>query len=131
MRLASSISVLTVDDQVSIRAALTASLKQIGFSDVMGAKNGEDAIKLLRNMPFRLVISDFNMPGMDGLALLHAVRSDPELKKIAFVMLTSQATRELVQKAVQGGVNNFIPKPFTTESIKHALERVLGPLAPS
>jgi len=131
MRLASSISVLTVDDQVSIRAALTASLKQIGFTDVMGAKNGEDAIKLLRNMPFHLVISDFNMPGMDGLALLHAVRSDPELKKIAFVMLTSQATRELVQKAVQGGVNNFIPKTFTTDSIKQALERVLGPLAPS
>jgi len=131
MRLASSISVLTVDDQASIRAALTSNLKQLGFSDVMGAPNGQEALNLLKNMRFHLIISDFNMPLMDGLSLLREVRADSDLKKLAFVMLTSQATRSLVQQAVATGVNNFISKPFTTESIKVALERVLGPLAPS
>ena len=78
--------------------------------------------------PANLVISDFNMPKMDGLALLRAVRSHPPIRQTAFVMLTGRADRELVQRAVQFGVNNYCVKPFTVQGLRDKIEQVFGQL---
>jgi two-component system chemotaxis response regulator CheY len=75
-----------------------------------------------------LIISDFNMPNLDGLGLLRAIRAHPPTSKTAFIMLTGRADRELVQRAVQFGVNNYLVKPFTTAQLKEKLEGVFGPL---
>jgi len=79
--------------------------------------------------PVQLVISDFNMPKLDGLGLLRAVRVYPATSKIAYIMLTGRGDKELVQRAVQFGVNNFLVKPFTVATLREKIEAVFGPLA--
>jgi two-component system, chemotaxis family, chemotaxis protein CheY len=128
MPLASSISVLVVDDQLTMRALIRNALQQIGFKDIREAPDGEEALKLLVTKPANLVVSDFNMPRMDGLALLRAVRGHPPIRQTAFIMLTGRADRELVQRAVQFGVNNYCVKPFTVQGLRDKIEQVFGPL---
>ena len=79
--------------------------------------------------PIQLVISDYNMPKLDGLGLLRAIRSHPPIQKTAFIMLTGRADRELVQRAVQYGVNNYLVKPFTVQTLKEKIEAIFGVLA--
>ncbi|WP_269715604.1 response regulator [Caulobacter sp. NIBR2454] len=128
MPAASSISVLVVDDQLTMRALVRNGLQQIGFRDVREAADGEEALKNVVAKPVNLIISDFNMPKMDGLALLRAVRAHPPISKVAFVMLTGRADRELVQRAVQFGVNNYLVKPFTVQVLREKIEQVFGQL---
>ena len=96
--------------------------------DIEEAPDGEAALRSLLVQPVHLVISDFNMPNLDGLGLLRAIRAHPPTSKTAFIMLTGRADRELVQRAVQFGVNNYLVKPFTTAQLKDKLEGVFGPL---
>jgi len=125
---ASSMSVLLVDDQTSIRSLLRNSLVQLGFVKVSGVRNGLEALDHLKANATHLIISDFNMPDMDGLELLKAVRSSPAFGKTGFIMLTGQANKELVQQAISAGVNNFLAKPFTTSLLKSRIEAVFGPI---
>lgn len=125
---ASSMSVLLVDDQTSIRSLLRNSLVQLGFVHVAGVRNGIEALEHLKTNPTHLIISDFNMPDMDGLELLKAVRASSQNAKTGFIMLTGQASKELVQQAISSGVNNFLAKPFTTSSLKARIEAVFGPI---
>ena len=128
MPTAASVSALVVDDQLTMRALVRNGLQQIGMKDVREAGDGEEALKSLIAKPVNLIISDFNMPKMDGLALLRAVRSHPPIKQTAFIMLTGRADRELVQRAVQFGVNNYCVKPFTVQALREKIEQVFGPL---
>jgi two-component system chemotaxis response regulator CheY len=128
MPAASSIQVLVVDDQQSIRVLVRTCLTQLGIKDIRDASDGEAGLKELIARPAHLVISDFNMPKIDGLAFLRAIRAHPPIASTAFVMLTGRADAELVQRAVQFGVNNFLVKPFTTAQLKAKLETVFGKL---
>ena len=128
MPAAASIHVLVVDDQMSIRSLVRSGLNQLGVVHIAEAADGVDAMKSLLLNPVHLVISDFNMPNMDGLALLKAVRANPPTSKTAFIMLTGRADRELVQKAVQFGVNNYLVKPFHVQVLKGKIEQVFGAL---
>ena len=128
MPAASSISVLVVDDQLTMRALVRNGLQQIGFRDVREAADGEEALKNVVAKPVNLIISDFNMPKMDGIEFLQAVRSNPNTKKAAFIILTAQGDRALVQKAAALGANNVLAKPFTIEKMKAAIEAVFGAL---
>lgn len=128
MPAASQIRVLIVDDQSSIRQILANSLLQLGFTHIAQRKDGKEAIEYLGQNPTHLVISDFNMPVMDGLALLRAVRGNPKTQKVAFIILTSEASRDLVQEAVKAGVNNFLAKPYTVAKLREVLEKVFGPI---
>ncbi|GAD11003.1 response regulator [Gluconobacter sp. NFX36] len=125
---ASSMSVLLVDDQTSIRSLLRNSLVQLGFVHVAGVRNGLEALEHLKTNSTHLIISDFNMPDMDGLELLKAVRASSQNAKTGFIMLTGQASKDLVQQAISSGVNNFLAKPFTTSSLKARIEAVFGPI---
>lgn len=121
-------SIILVDDQTSIRSLLRNSLIQLGFVNIAGVKNGLEALEHIRTNTVHLIISDFNMPDMDGLALLRSVRSSPSTKKTGFIMLTGHANKNLVQQAISEGVNNFLAKPFTTNTLKSRIEAVFGPV---
>ncbi len=125
---AASLKVLIVDDQQSMRLLIRGGLQQLGFRDFDEAADGEAGLKALVANPAQLVISDFNMPKLDGLGLLRAVRVYPPTAKTAYIMLTGRGDMELVQRAVQFGVNNFLVKPFTVATLREKIEAVFGPL---
>lgn len=128
MPAASSIKTLIVDDQQTMRSLIRTSLHALGITNTKEVGDGEDALRVLLTTPMTLVITDFNMPKLDGLALLRAIRAHPPTSKTAVIMLTGRADRELVQRAVQFGVNNYLVKPFTVAQLKEKLEAVFGPL---
>jgi two-component system chemotaxis response regulator CheY len=128
MPAASNITTLVVDDQLTMRALIRAALQQIGVTDVREATDGEQGLRELAARPAHLVISDFNMPKLDGLGLLRAVRAFPPTKNTAFIMLTGRADIELVSRARQFGVNNYLVKPFTAAGLKSKIEDVFGKL---
>ncbi len=128
MSKAAALKVLIVDDQMTMRALVRTGLQQLGFKEFDEAADGEDALRRMVAAPAQLVISDFNMPKLDGLGLLRAIRSHPPVRTAAFIMLTGRADKELVQRAVQYGVNNYLVKPFTVAQLKGKIEAVFGPL---
>lgn len=128
MSIAQKIKVLIVDDQVTSRLLLGEALQSLGFSQITVAGDGQQGLAIMQQQPHHLVISDFNMPKMDGLGLLQAIRSDAQTKRAAFIMLTAQGDRALVQKAAQLGANNVLAKPFTIEKMRAAIEAVFGAL---
>jgi two-component system, chemotaxis family, chemotaxis protein CheY len=122
----SDIRALVVDDQQTIRSLVRAGLKDIGIHNIEDAVDGEDALRVLMSTKINLIISDFNMPKLDGLGLLRAVRMTPQLKSIGFIMLTGRADNDLVQRAQQFGVNNYLVKPFTVATLRGKIEEVYG-----
>ena len=128
MPAAAAIHTLIVDDQLSMRALIRNIMQQLGFREFREAADGEAGLRAMITNPAHLVISDFNMPKLDGLGLLRAVRAHPPTQCAAFIMLTGRADRELVERAVQFGVNNYLVKPFTVAQLKEKLEGVFGPL---
>ncbi len=128
MPVASSLRILVVDDQLSMRALVRNGLQQLGFADICEAGDGEEGLRLAVSRSPHLVLTDFNMPKLDGLGLLRAIRSHPPTKSMAVIMLTGRADRELVQRAVQFGINNYLVKPFTVATLKQKIEAVLGTL---
>lgn len=128
MPAASALNVLVVDDSRTMRLLVKTCLDQIGVKEIREAADGEAGLRELVGKPAHLVISDYNMPKIDGLALLRAIRAHPPVANTAFIMLTGRADAELVQRAVQFGVNNFLVKPFTTAQLKAKLESVFGKL---
>ncbi len=128
MPVAASMHVLVVDDQQSIRSLVRSGLNQLGISQVTEAADGAEGLKSLERDPVHLIISDYNMPNMDGLEFLQAVRANAPTQQTAFIMLTGRADRELVQKAVQFGVNNYLVKPFQVAVLKGKIEQVFGVL---
>jgi len=128
MPAASSLRVLVVDDQQTIRSLVRIGLKEIGINDVEDAVDGEDGLHALLTHRSNLVISDYNMPKLDGLNFLRAVRATPVLKNTGFIMLTGRADSDLVQRAQQFGVNNYLVKPFTVATLRQKIEAVYGAL---
>jgi two-component system chemotaxis response regulator CheY len=128
MPLAAALKVLIVDDQTSVRQMTKLALEQIGVRVVHEAENGAVALRQATIQPLDLIISDFNMPVMDGLALLRAVRAHQAIRKLPFILLTGRGDKELVVKAAQAGVNNYLVKPFTPQVLREKIEQVLGKL---
>ena len=122
------IRIMVVDDQRSMRALVHSTLRQIGLSNVTECENGQEALRELANRPVDLIVSDLNMPALDGLGLLRAVRKDPATKSTPFIMVTSLAEVAIVKEAIALGVNNYIVKPFTVLALKQKVEAVLGPI---
>jgi two-component system chemotaxis response regulator CheY len=121
-----SVPVLVVDDYVTMTRIIRNLLKQIGFEDVDDARDGTRALERLRNRRYGLVISDWNMQPMTGYDLLREVRADPTLAQIPFIMVTAESKTENVIAAKQAGVNNYIVKPFSAQTLKAKIETVFG-----
>ena len=126
MPMAAALKVLIVDDQMSVRQFTRMTLEKMGVRLIQEANNGQDALATAIGQPLDLIISDFNMPEMDGLSLLRAVRGHQAIRKLPFILLTGRGDRELVVKAAQAGVNNYLVKPFNDVILRQKMEQVLG-----
>ena len=124
-----TLRVLVVDDQNSVRQMTRITLQEIGIRHVHEAEHGRAAMETASSQPIDLILSDYNMPEMDGLGLLRAVRGHPVVRKVPFILLTGRGDKELVVKAAQAGVNNYLVKPFTAAILRQKIEQVLGKLS--
>jgi two-component system chemotaxis response regulator CheY len=121
-----TIKVLIVDDFATMRRIIKNVLKQIGFSNILEADDGTTALGVLKETKIDLIISDWNMPKMNGLDLLRKVRNENTTKNVPFVMVTAEAQKENVLQAVQAGVSNYIVKPFTADAVKEKLKQIFN-----
>jgi two-component system chemotaxis response regulator CheY len=126
MPVGSALKVLVVDDQFSVRQMTRIALEKIGVRVIHEADNGQEALFKALAQPLDLIISDFNMPEMDGIGLLRAVRGHQAIRKLPFILITGRGDRELVVKAAQAGVNNYLVKPFDETMLRQKMEAVLG-----
>jgi two-component system, chemotaxis family, chemotaxis protein CheY len=118
--------ILVVDDYKTMVRIVRNLLHQLGFEDVDEANDGASALAKLRARRFGLVISDWAMEPMNGLELLQQVRADPDLASLPFIMITAENRAERVAKAEQAGANGYIVKPFTAETLRDRIARVMG-----
>ncbi len=118
--------ILVVDDYKTMVRIIQNLLKQLGFSNVDEAANGQEALGKLKASKFGLVISDWNMEPMTGYELLQSVRSDADLKSLPFIMVTAESKTENVIAAKKAGVNNYIVKPFNAATLKQKMTAVFG-----
>lgn len=124
-----SLNVLVVDDFATMRRIITGFLKELGFSNIQEADDGKTALPMLQANKFDLLISDWNMPGMNGLDLLKAVRADAKLAKLPVLLVTAEAKKDQIVEAAKAGVNGYVVKPFTANTLLEKLEKVLAPKA--
>ena len=123
-----TIKILIVDDQTTSRLLMREALQQIGFANIPFAKDGEEALKMMMTSPAHIVISDYNMPKLNGLQLLQAIRTFPATRITPFILLTGSGDRTVLQQAVKLGVNNYLPKPVQPAALQKAIQAVTGNL---
>ncbi|MBU2754420.1 chemotaxis protein CheY [Acidithiobacillus sp. CV18-2] len=119
-----NISILIVDDFSTMRRIVRNLLREIGFTNFDEAEDGVQALQKLHGRPFDFVVSDWNMPNMQGIDLLRAIRADGQLRHIPVLMVTAEAKRENILEAAQAGVNGYIVKPFTAETLREKLDAI-------
>jgi two-component system chemotaxis response regulator CheY len=129
--LKASMRIMVVDDVPTMRKMISGHLKQVGFKSVTEAESGESAWKLIQDgvansQPFEFIISDWDMPGMNGLELLTKIRATEATKKLPFLMVTADAEQTTVVTAVKAGVNNFIVKPFSVATLKEKIDKIFN-----
>lgn len=120
---------MIVDDQLSMRALVRQALSSFGIVDIRDEASAESALTTAKADPPHLILSDLEMPGMDGFALLSAVRAEPTLAKIPFIMLTGRVEREIVMKAASLGATNYLGKPVKPTELKAKIEQTFGALS--
>lgn len=126
MALRDMLKIMIVDDMSVSRGLLMQSLEDIGLKKVDFAKSGDEALPKLAANPVHLVISDYNMPGMSGLDLLEALRTNKSTQKIGFILITGSPSQDLLDRGVKLGLNNLVKKPFSSASLKASIEAVVG-----
>ncbi|MFQ5498224.1 MAG: response regulator [Candidatus Zixiibacteriota bacterium] len=118
--------ILAVDDSPTMRRIIINTLKRAGFSDIVEACDGKDALAKLKVDKVDFVITDWNMPEMDGLAFVTTVRKMDEYKSLPILMVTTRSVKEDIVEALKAGVNNYIVKPFTPDTLKEKIKQVLS-----
>ena len=121
--------ILVVDDFSTMRRIIKNLLRDLGFTNVSEADDGSSALPMLQNGRFELLITDWNMPGMQGLDLLKAIRADDKLKHLPVLMVTAESKRDQIVAAAQAGVNGYIVKPFTAQTLKEKLDKIFERIA--
>jgi two-component system chemotaxis response regulator CheY len=118
-------AILVVDDQRTMRALVRQSLRELGHFEIIEAGDGMHALQLLTDRRIKLVISDFEMPRMDGLTLLRRIREHRDLGDIPFILLTSRSDARIVLEAKELGVGGYLVKPFTLGALQQRIETAL------
>lgn len=116
--------ILVVDDFSTMRRIIKNLLKDLGFSNIQEADDGNTALPMLNQGDFDFVVTDWNMPGMQGIDLLRAIRADDKLKHLPVLMVTAEAKKEQIVAAAQAGVNGYVVKPFTAATLKEKLDKI-------
>lgn len=128
MALRDQLRVMVVDDMSTSRGLITQALESFGIRNVSTAENGTDALQMLARAPVHMVISDYNMPNMDGLHLLQNLRGGERTKGIGFILITGRAEQQIIDYGRKLGMNNFLKKPFQPVDLRKCIEAVVGPL---
>jgi two-component system chemotaxis response regulator CheY len=118
------INILIVDDFSAMRQIIRNLLHELGFDNTAEADNGQTALPMLKTGDFDFLVTDWSMPGMDGLTLLKTVRADEQLGDLPVLMVTAEAKREQIVDAAEAGVNAYIVKPFTAETLKDKMDKI-------
>ena len=119
-----SMKILVDDDFSTMRRIIKNLLKDLGFSNIQEADDGSTALPMLQQGDFDFVVTDWNMPGMQGIDLLRAIRADDKLKHLPVLMVTAEAKKEQIVAAAQAGVNGYVVKPFTAATLKEKLDKI-------
>lgn len=119
---------LVVDDFSTMRRIVRNLLKELGYSDVDEAEDGVQALQKLKSEKFDFVVSDWNMPNMDGLTLLKSIRADANLSKLPVLMVTAEAKKENIIAAAQAGASGYVVKPFTAATLDEKLSKIFEKL---
>lgn len=128
MALRDQIRIMVVDDMSTSRGIIGQTLDSFGVRHVSMAEDGASALQTLASAPVHLVISDYNMPNMDGLKLLHHLRSGAKTKGIGFILITGRAEQQIIDYGRKLGMNNYLKKPFEAQDLRKCIETVVGPL---
>ena len=128
MSLRDQIRIMVVDDMSTSRGLITQALDAFGIRNITTAENGADALKAISKHPVHLVISDYNMPQMDGLQLLHQLRATPKTRAVGFILVTGRSEQQIVDHGKKLGMNNYLKKPFEQAGLKNCIEAVVGRL---
>lgn len=116
--------ILVVDDFATMRRIIKNLLRDLGFTNTKEADDGNSGLPMLQSGNFDFLITDWNMPGMTGLDLLKAVRSDPKLSKLPVLMVTAESKRDQIIEAAQAGVNGYVVKPFTAGTLEEKINKI-------
>ena len=116
--------ILVVDDFSTMRRIIKNLLRDLGYTNTAEADDGKTALPMLQSGGFDFLVTDWNMPGMNGIDLLKAVRADEKLKSLPILMITAEANRDQIIEAAQSGVNGYVVKPFTAAVLKEKIEKI-------
>lgn len=116
--------ILIVDDFSTMRRIIKNLLRDLGFNNTSEADDGQTALPMLKTGKFDFLVTDWNMPGMDGLCLLKAVRADEKLSSMPVLMITAEAKRKQIVVAAEAGVNGYVVKPFTAITLKEKIDKI-------
>jgi two-component system chemotaxis response regulator CheY len=116
--------ILIVDDFSTMRRIIKNLLNDLGYTNTAEAEDGNSALTALSQGSFEFVVTDWNMPGMTGIELLKAIRADDRYKTLPVLMVTAEAKREQIIEAAQNGVNGYIIKPFTAQTLEEKLGKI-------
>lgn len=119
-----NMKILIVDDFSTMRRIIKNLMRDLGFNNTSEADDGKTALPMLQAGGFDFLITDWNMPGMQGIDLLKAVRADPKLATLPVLMVTAEAKREQIVEAAQAGVNGYVVKPFTAATLKEKIDKI-------
>ena len=119
-----NMKILIVDDFSTMRRIIKNLLRDLGYNNTHEADDGNTALPMLKNGDYQFVVTDWNMPGMQGIDLLKAIRLDDKLKHLPVLMVTAEAKREQIIEAAQAGVNGYVVKPFTALALKEKIEKI-------
>ena len=120
---------LIVDDFSTMRRIVRGLLKEIGYNNAEEAEDGAVALNMLKNAKFDFVVSDINMPNMNGFELLNAIKADAALKHLPVLMVTAEARKEDIVRAAQDGASGYIVKPFTKATLEEKVQKIMQKLA--
>lgn len=119
-----NMKILIVDDFSTMRRIIKNLLRDLGFTNTHEADDGTTALPMLQTGSFDFLVSDWNMPGMTGIDLLKAVRSDEKLASLPVLMVTAESKREQIIEAAQAGVNGYVVKPFTASTLEEKISKI-------
>lgn len=119
-----NIKILIVDDFSTMRRIIKNLLRDLGYNNTAEADDGSTALPMLKNGGYDFLITDWNMPNMAGIDLLKAVRADDKLKSMPVLMVTAEAKRDQIVEAAAAGVNGYIIKPFTADTLREKIDKI-------
>lgn len=124
-----NMKILVVDDFSTMRRIIKNLLRDLGYTNTQEADDGTTALPMLQNGNFDFLVTDWNMPGMQGIDLLKAIRADEKLRQLPVLMVTAESKREQIIEAAQAGVNGYVVKPFTAATLEEKINKIFERVA--